>query len=58
MPEIDQNDRKLALQYATDNRKTEITLVWSRALYFWGLIAAILIAYGGSMQYGHRTIAL
>jgi hypothetical protein len=58
MPEIDQDNKKLTLSYATDNRKSEIALLWTRALYFWGLIGALLVMYGVTLQYGHRTIAL
>ncbi len=58
MCETELDNTKLALSYAADNRKTEIALLWTRALYFWGLIAGLLILYGVSLQYGHQTIAL
>lgn len=55
---IDKNNVELGLQYAIDNRKAEIAFLWSRSLYFWGLIAVLLGAYGASFQSGHKTLAV
>jgi hypothetical protein len=53
----DNKSIELGLQYAADNRRAEIALLWSRSLYFWGLIAVLLGAYGASFQSGHKTLA-
>lgn len=58
MSDADPDNTKLVLAYASENRKSEIALLWSRALYFWGFIAALLVLYGVALQNGHRTIAL
>lgn len=50
--------KKLRLLYAADNRKSEIALLWSRSLYFWGFITVVLASYGGAINSGHRSLAL
>lgn len=50
--------RKLALSYAAENRKSEIALLWSRSLYFWGFISVILVSYGTALSSGRKTLAL
>jgi hypothetical protein len=42
----DPNKMEAALQQASDIRKFEIQLYWTRATYFWTFIAAALAAYG------------
>jgi len=54
----DKESVELGLQYAADNRKSEIAFLWSRSLYFWGLIAVLLGAYGAAFQSGHKTLAV
>lgn len=49
---------KLALNYAVESRKSEIALLWSRSLYFWGFIAVVLVAYSGAFENGHKNLAL
>lgn len=53
------NDEKLkmALDYAADARKTEISLLWSRSLYFWGFISVMLVAYGAAVKEKQFTLA-
>jgi hypothetical protein len=53
----DNEDIGLGLQYAAENRRAEIALLWSRSLYFWGLITVLLVAFGASYQSGHKTLA-
>ena len=43
---------------AAENRRAEIALLWSRSLYFWGLITVGLGAFGASFQSGHKTLAV
>jgi hypothetical protein len=43
--EIEWERKQLILHYAADTRKFEIQLFWQRSLYFWGLVAASLVAY-------------
>lgn len=43
--EIEWERKQLILHYAADTRKFEIQLFWQRSLYFWGLVAAALVAY-------------
>jgi len=50
VPTQDQDDK--ALEYATDVRKFEIGLFWTRSLFFWGFITTALAAYGASIHYG------
>jgi hypothetical protein len=50
--------KRLRLQYAADNRKSEIALLWSRSLYFWGFITVVLASYGGAINSHHRSLAL
>ena len=50
MPTAAQN--KIALEHAADIRKFEISLFWTRSLFFWGFIATALAAYGASIHYG------
>ncbi|HEY4342775.1 MAG TPA: hypothetical protein VGN05_00395 [Parvibaculum sp.] len=38
-------DGEKILELATDTRKFEISLFWQRSLFFWGFIAAALVAY-------------
>ena len=40
-----QRKRELLFNYAVDTRKLEIQLFWQRSIYFWGLVAASLIAF-------------
>lgn len=49
---------KLALQYAAENRKSEISLLWTRAAYFWAFLAASFVAYAAALQGNRRTVAL
>lgn len=37
--------QRLLLHYAADTRKFEIQLFWQRSLYFWGLVAASIVAF-------------
>lgn len=37
-----------AFEIAHDNRKLEIQLFWQRSLFFWGFVAAALVAYGAA----------
>ncbi|MCB7071784.1 hypothetical protein LIZ76_17985, partial [Caldibacillus sp. 210928-DFI.2.22] len=48
---------KMALDYAADARKTEISLLWSRSLYFWGFISVMLVAYGAAIKEKQFTLA-
>lgn len=50
MPSAAQN--KKTLEYATDVRKFEIGLFWTRSLFFWGFTTTALAAYGASIKYG------
>ena len=47
---------KLTLQYSAENRKNEIALLWSRALYFWGFSTVLITAYGAAIA-NHKTLA-
>jgi hypothetical protein len=58
MPDSNSENKKLALSYANENRKSEIALLWTRALYFWGFIATLFVLYAVVLNYGHRTVAL
>jgi hypothetical protein len=48
---------KLALSYAADARKTEIALLWSRSLYFWGFITVAIGGYGAALNAQRYTYA-
>jgi hypothetical protein len=37
--------QRLMLHYAADVRKFEIQLFWQRSLFFWGFLAAAMVAY-------------
>ena len=53
--------QKLALQYAVEARKFEIEHFWKRSVYFWGLVAAALVAYANldaASDASNRTIVL
>lgn len=49
-------EEELTLQYAAENRKNEIALLWSRALYFWGFSAVLITGYGLAVS-NHKTLA-
>lgn len=53
----DEEKNKLAFGYAVDARKTEIALLWSRSLYFWGFITVTLGAYGTALKAEEATYA-
>ncbi|MBU8906528.1 RipA family octameric membrane protein [Desertibacillus haloalkaliphilus] len=42
--QLDEQCLKKCLEIAIDNRKFEIELLWKRALFFWGFIAALFVA--------------
>lgn len=52
------NGAEISLQLAADNRKSEIGLLWSRSLYFWGLITVSLTSFGLALGSGHKTFAV
>lgn len=54
---MDDERLKIALTHAADARKTEITLLWSRSLYFWGFIAVVLLSYGSALGSSEFTLA-
>ena len=46
---MDEDQRKFeALKIAADVRKFEISLFWSRSLFFWGFSAVAITAYGAT----------
>ena len=45
-PDADLQRQQLILQYAVEARKFEIEHFWKRSVYFWGLVAAALVAFG------------
>lgn len=53
---IDDDLRKEAHRFALDIRKFEIDLYWRRATYFWTLIGASLVAYGGAQALKDSTV--
>jgi hypothetical protein len=53
----DEEKGKLALTLAADARKSEIGLLWSRSLYFWGFITVALASYGGAINSSRYTFA-
>jgi hypothetical protein len=54
---MDTDTLKVALAHAAEARKTEISLLWSRSLYFWGFIAVVIVAYGGALNVDQFTLA-
>ncbi len=56
--DVPSDREKLSLQYAAENRKNEIALLWSRSLYFWGFITVLLTGFGAAFGSGHKTLAV
>jgi hypothetical protein len=54
---MDIEEKRLALTLSVDARKTEIALLWTRSLYFWGFITVALASYGGAINSQHYTFA-
>jgi hypothetical protein len=54
MPDDEQN--KKILEYATGVRKFEISLFWTRSLFFWGFTTTALAAYGASSGLESNTL--
>lgn len=57
MTEGPSEKEKLALHLAADARKLEIGLLWSRSLYFWGILTVLLAFYGAAIDKGHTFYA-
>jgi hypothetical protein len=54
---VDQDEKNLKiLEIASDVRKFEISLFWSRSLFFWGFSAVAITAYGAAHQFGPKEI--
>lgn len=49
---------QLSLQYAAENRRAEISLLWTRAAYFWAFLAVAIASFGSAIHTSHRTLAL
>jgi hypothetical protein len=54
MPDRSQDEK--ILEYATDVRKFEILLFWTRSLFFWGFTTTALAAYGASYHLGSNAL--
>jgi hypothetical protein len=49
---------ELVLQYAAENRRAEISLLWARSSFFWAFLAIAIASFGSAIHFEHRTIAL
>lgn len=63
MTEVNQSDTQgenpqLILQYAAENRRSEISLLWTRSAFFWAFLAVAIASFGGAVHAEHRTLAL
>jgi hypothetical protein len=60
MANDESSERKiqLTLQYAAENRRSEISLLWARSSFFWAFLAIAIGSYGAAFHSDHRTLAL
>jgi hypothetical protein len=49
---------QLALEYAAENRRSEISLLWMRSAFFWAFLAVAIASFGSAIHTQHRTLAL
>jgi hypothetical protein len=49
---------QLTLQYAAENRRSEISLLWARSSFFCAFLAIAIGSYGAAFHSNHRTLAL
>jgi len=48
--------KRKILDYATDVRKFEINLFWTRSLFFWGFTTTAIAAFGASYRSGSEIL--
>jgi hypothetical protein len=62
MNETDHNAREkqlqLILQYAAENRRAEISLLWTRSSFFWAFLGIGIASFGSAIGTQHRTLAV
>jgi hypothetical protein len=56
--EVSERKVQLTLQYAAENRRSEISLLWARSSFFWAFLAIAIGSYGAAFHGNHRTFAL
>jgi hypothetical protein len=56
--DADERKTQIALQYAAENRRSEISLLWARSSFFWAFLAVAIASYGAALHSSHRTLAL
>ncbi len=59
MTNLDSQERRLqvTLQYAAENRRSEILLLWTRSSFFWAFLAVAVGSYGVAIHGDHLTLA-
>jgi hypothetical protein len=50
------DEQKKVLEIAADIRKFEISLFWSRSVFFWGFTTTALGAYGAATHASNRNL--
>ena len=57
---VHEHERKLqlVLEYAAENRRSEISLLWTRSAFFWAFLAVAIASFGSALHFEHRTLAL
>ena len=49
---------ELILPYTAENRRSEISLLWTRSSFFWAFLAVGIASFGSAIHFEHRTLAL